>query len=230
MTVSRFQDQKKKKKLKRVFNKSRHFQRHAETLSQVQFLKQWMNIDHFNTHPTPPGYPELYGFVYHIPFFQSPSIPICFSRQIPEPLYRNDCPSFLSVAMAIHWCFSNSSTRHKVVHYSYTPFIFLSFLTRKKSAMYLRREFVAIKKNPTNQNLTKVSLQDLSDHKKATSMGRITGIIIIWVKRVHNLWKSLCFVQHLGLERQIKVLQNSVHGFKWQFVSLQIKINFRYSQ
>lgn len=74
-----------------------------------------------------------------------------------------------------------------MVHYSYTPFIFLSFLTRKKSAMYLRRESVAIKKTPTNQNLTKVSLHDLSDHKKATSMGRITGIIIIWVRRVHDL-------------------------------------------
>lgn len=147
MTVSRFQD--RKKNIKRPFNKSRHFQRHAETLSQVHFLKQWMNFDHLNTHsPPPPGYPELNVFVYHTPFFQSPSIPICFSWQIPEALYRNDCPSFLSVAMAIHWCFSNSSMRHKVVHYSYTPFIFLSFLTRKKSGMYLRRESVAIKKKP----------------------------------------------------------------------------------
>jgi len=55
--------------------------------------------------------------------------------------------------------------------------------------------------------------------RKSGPMGRITGIIlvIIWARRVHNLWKCLCFAQNLGRERQIKVLQNSICGLKWQF-------------
>lgn len=82
--------------------------------------------------------------------------------------------------LAIHWCFPNSSTRHEGLHYRYSPFILLSFLTRKRSGMYLQTESVAIPQKTNKQKrLTKVLLQDLIDHKRVTPIGTIAGIITV---------------------------------------------------